>query len=145
MNGIHDMGGMDGFGKVQPQDGEAFHDTWEKQVFAASLLVSTGTSLDERRLAGESLSPVEYLSQSYFARWFYRLETGLLKNGLVTEEELGNPDGRLARVEGYQAVTAEEVEARRRGGSSRMEVDVPPEFQVGDRVIVRNEHPRGHT
>jgi len=145
MNGIHDMGGMDGFGKVQPQDGEAFHDTWEKQVFAASLLVRTGGSLDERRLAGESISPIEYLSQSYFARWLDRLEGSLLKNGFITEEELRNPEGRLARVDGYQAVRAEEVEARRTGVSKRMQVDVPPKFQVGDEVIVKNEHPRGHT
>ncbi len=45
MNGIHDMGGMDGFGEVQPQDSEGFHDTWEKQVFAPSLLVRTGVVL----------------------------------------------------------------------------------------------------
>ncbi len=139
------MGGMDGFGEVQPQDGEAFHDTWEKQVFAASLLVRTGGSLDERRLAGESISPIEYLSQSYFARWLDRLEGSLLKNGFITEEELRNPEGRLARVDGYQAVRAEEVEARRTGVSKRMQVDVPPKFQVGDEVIVKNEHPRGHT
>ncbi len=145
MNGIHDMGGMDGFGKVQPQDGEAFHDTWEEQVFAASLLVRTGGTLDERRLAGESTPPIDYLSQSYFARWFYRLETSLLKNGFVTEEELGNPEGRLARVAGYQAVTVGEVETLRSGGSKQMQVEVPPKFQVGDEVIVRNEHPPGHT
>ena len=42
MNGIHDMGGMDGFGKVQPQDNEPFHEPWEKQVLAATFLVSTG-------------------------------------------------------------------------------------------------------
>ncbi len=145
MNGIHDMGGMDGFGKVQPQDNEAFHEDWEKQVFAASLLVRTGGSLDERRLAGESISPIEYLSQSYFARWFYRLETSLLKNGFITEEELRNPEGRLTRVDGYQAVRAEEVEVLRTWRSTRMPVDVPPNFQVGDRVMVKNEHPRGHT
>ncbi len=146
MNGIHDMGGMDGFGKVQPQDGEAFHDTWEKQVFAASLLVSTGASLDERRFQGESMPPLEYLSKSYFARWLDRLESGLLKNGFVAEEELKNPEGRLARVDGYQAVSAEEVlEARRTRGSKRLQVNVPPKFQVGDLVIVKNEHPRGHT
>ncbi len=145
MNGIHDMGGMDGFGAVQPQDNEPFHEPWEKQVFAANMLVRTGGTLDERRLAGESIPPIDYLSQSYFARWFYRLETSLLKNGFVTEEELRNPQGRLARVDGDQAVRAEEVEARRTWRSTRMQVDAPPKFQVGDRVIVKNEHPRGHT
>ncbi len=145
MNGIHDMGGMDGFGKVQPQDGEAFHDPWEKQVFAASMLVNTGGTLDQRRFEGESMPPIEYLTQSYFARWFYRLEARLLKIGFITEEELKNPEGRLARAEGYQAVRAEEVETSRTWRSNRVQVDIPPKFQVGDRVIVKNEHPQGHT
>ncbi len=147
MNGIHDMGGMDGFGAVQPQDGEAFHDTWEKQVFAAYRLVSTGETVDVRRLIQESMPPVEYLNLSYFARWLYSLETRLLKHGFITEEELKNPEGRLARVAGFQAVKAEEWENRRplMPRSKRVQVDVPPRFQVGDRVIVKNEHPRGHT
>jgi len=145
MNGIHDMGGMDGFGAVQPQDAEPFHDLWEKQVFAASLLVRTGGNLDENRFTQESIPPVDYLSQRYFWRWLHSLETRLLKYGIITEEELKNPEGRLARTEGSQAVTAEEVVARRTGGSNRMEVDVPPKFQVGEEVIVKNEHPRGHT
>ena len=145
MNGIHDMGGMDGFGEVQPQDSEPFHEPWEKQVLAATFLVRTGSPVDESRLIQESIPPVEYLSQSYFWRWLHSLETRLLRYGLVTEEELRNPEGRLARVDGYQAVRAEEVEARRTGRSKRMQVDVPPKFKVGDRVMVKNEHPRGHT
>ena len=139
------MGGMDGFGKVQPQDGEAFHDPWEKQVLAAMFLVRNKGSVDESRFIDESMPPVEYLSQSYFARWLSRLEISLVKHGLVSEEELRNPEGRLARADGNQAVRAEEVEASRRRGSKRMQVDVPPRFQVGDRVMVKNEHPRGHT
>ncbi len=139
------MGGMDGFGEVQPQDSEAFHEDWEKQVFAARLLVRTGGNLDESRYMIEIMPPAEYLGQSYFARWVARMEISLVKYGLVTEEELRNPEGRLARVDGYQAVRAEEVEARRTWRSNRMQVDVPPKFQVGDRVIVKNEHPRGHT
>ena len=134
----------DGFGKVQPQDSEAFHEDWEKQVYAAYRLVSTGEAVDVRRFIQESMPPVEYLNPSYFARWLYSLETRLLKHGFITEEELRNPEGRLARVDGYQAVRAEEVGPRPLR-SKRMQVDVPPKFQVGDLVIVKNEHPRGHT
>ena len=145
MNGIHDMGGMDGFGEVQPQDSEAFHEDWEKQVLAATFLIRTGSPVDESRFIQESIPPADYLSQSYFWRWLHSLETRLLKYGFVTEEELRNPEGRLARVDGFQAVRAEEVETQRTGRSKRMQVDVPPSFQVGDRVMVKNEHPRGHT
>jgi len=144
MNGIHDMGGMDGFGRVRSGDSEAFHEDWEKQVLAAMFLVRNKGSVDEFRFNIESMSPADYLSQSYFARWLYSLEIQLVNYGLVTEEELKNPEGRLARVAGYQAVSAAEA-GTRRPRSKRMEVAVPPRFQVGDRVIVRNEHPKGHT
>ena len=144
MNGIHDMGGMDGFGKVQPQDSGSFHEDWEKQIYVANRLVST-QSLNAGRSAN-SLNPVDYLGWGYFGRSLHSLEGRVLRSGLVTEEELKNPEGRFARVDGYQAVRAEEVEARfrtRRG--SRIQVEVPPRFQVGDLVMVKNEHPRGRT
>ncbi len=144
MNGIHDMGGMDGFGKVQPQDSGSFHENWEKQIYVANRLVST-QSLNAGRSAN-SLNPVDCLGWGYFGRSLHSLEGRVLRSGLVTEEELKNPEGRFARVDGYQAVGAEEVEARfrtRRG--SRIQVEVPPRFQVGDRVMVKNEHPRGRT
>lgn len=144
MNGIHDMGGMDGFGKVQPRDSDAFHEDWERRIFVANRLVRTPSLNDGRPT--EHMDPVQYLSWGYFGRSLYSLERKVLKNGLVNEEELKNPDGRLAGVEAFQVIKAEEVEARfraRRG--SRVQVDVPPKFQVGDRVIVKNEHPRGHT
>ncbi|HEX9213630.1 MAG TPA: nitrile hydratase subunit beta, partial [Bradyrhizobium sp.] len=35
MNGVHDMGGMDGFGKVEPEPNEpVFHAEWEGRVLA---------------------------------------------------------------------------------------------------------------
>ena len=145
MNGIHDMGGMDGFGKVQPQDSGAFHEDWEKQIFVANRLVRT-PSLNEGGRPTENMDPVNYLSWGYFGKSLYSLERKVLRHGLVTEEELENPDGRLARVEGFEVIKAEEVEARfrtRRG--SRVQVDVSPKFQVGDRVIVKNEHPPTYT
>ena len=35
MNGVHDMGGMHGFGPVKPEPNEpVFHSDWERRVFA---------------------------------------------------------------------------------------------------------------
>ena len=35
MDGVHDMGGMDGFGKVEPESNEpVFHAPWEGRVLA---------------------------------------------------------------------------------------------------------------
>jgi len=36
MNGIHDMGGMQGAGPIAPENDEpVFHERWEKKVLAA--------------------------------------------------------------------------------------------------------------
>lgn len=145
MNGIHDMGGMDGFGRVHPEDGEAFHELWEKQIFVANRLVRT-PPLNEGGRSTEYMDPADYLNWGYFGRSFYSLHRRVLAHGLVTEEELQNPDGRLSSVDGLDVIRAEEVEDRfrtRRG--ERVQVDVPPKFRVGDRVIVKNEHPRRYT
>ena len=38
MNGIHDMGGMDGFGPIEPEANEpVFHEAWEARVLALSM------------------------------------------------------------------------------------------------------------
>ncbi|MFQ5774454.1 MAG: SH3-like domain-containing protein [Kiloniellaceae bacterium] len=36
-------------------------------------------------------------------------------------------------------------EVLRKGGSARVDRDVPPRFRPGDRVVVRNLNPLGHT
>jgi len=52
MNGIHDMGGMDGFGPVQPETNEfVFHEPWEARVFGMSM-------------ASAGLAPAPILSSS---------------------------------------------------------------------------------
>lgn len=54
MNGIHDLGGMDGFGPVVPEPDEpVFHADWEGRVFA--MVRATGLlgrwTLDGSRLS----------------------------------------------------------------------------------------------
>jgi len=58
MNGVHDMGGLQCFGKLSLDDKDTlFHHEWEKQVLALSLAMgATGTwNIDQSRAARESL------------------------------------------------------------------------------------------
>jgi len=88
MNSVHDMGGMDGFGKIKRQENEPLYKLrWEEQVFAASRLVNVG-NIDEKRYTRESMPPVEYLSSPYYGLWLYAMEKMYVKYGLMTEEEL---------------------------------------------------------
>ena len=52
MNGAHDMGGVHGFGQVEPEPNEpAFHADWEKRAFALTLAMATPGRLEHRHVA----------------------------------------------------------------------------------------------
>ena len=91
MNGIHDMGGMDGFGPVVPEPDEpVFHEPWEARVFALSLAAGAQMpfTIDAFRHARERIDPVSYLGTSYYEQWLAVLERQVLEAGLVTAREL---------------------------------------------------------
>ena len=91
MNGIHDMGGMDGFGPVEPKPNEpAFHEAWEGRVFALSTAVGEVMpfSNDEFRYMREQIDPVTYLKASYYEHWLIVMERQLDQTGLVTQDEI---------------------------------------------------------
>lgn len=155
MNGGHDVGGMHGFGPVDPPEDEpVFQSEWERRAFA--LTVAAGFlgewNLDASRYARESMEPGHYLTSSYYEHWLFGLERLLEERGLLSAGELETriksaitPDGKSAAKPG-RAVPPELLgPALLRGGSARDESDVAPKFSVGDAVRVRNEHPSGHT
>ncbi len=90
-NSIHDMGGMHGFGRVEPEPNEPpFHEKWEGRVLA--LQRATGYiglwTIDGGRASLEALPPLDYLASSYYRRWFLGLERRVVRHGLVGEDEI---------------------------------------------------------
>ena len=155
MNGIHDMGGMQGFGPVQAEDDEpVFHAPWEGRVFGIiRALAPHGVhDPDGLRFAIESMDPARYLATSYYEKRLLATEKALLDKGFLTEEELASkteffrdrPDSALPRREdaALRDHVLKSVYTRR---SPHREVGVAPRFHSGDTVTVRNVHPRGHT
>jgi nitrile hydratase len=149
MNGAQDLGGMMGFGPVNPEKDEPwFHAAWERRAMGVTIAVgATGAwNIDMSRHARESLPPAEYLSSSYYEIWTKGLERLVVKTGLVSEEELRlgqalappAPVRRVLKPEDVPAVLA-------RGGPTEREASHPARFRVGDRVRTRNMHPTGHT
>jgi len=66
MDGVHDMGGMDGFGKIEVEENEpVFHAAWEGHVLAMQLAMSYAGAwhIDHSRFAQEQLPPINYLSE----------------------------------------------------------------------------------
>lgn len=86
MGRIHDVGGMEGFGPVDPRDdGRPFHADWEAQVYAlqAALLRKGVYRLDEFRDVIERLEPSVYLNASYYERWLAAIEDLLDRKGVL--------------------------------------------------------------
>ena len=94
MNSIHDMGGMHGFGPIVVEDNEpVFHEDWEGRVYALALTWYPWARYKEWgsfRHTLEKIPPKDYLSMSYYERWFFVNEQKALQTGIVTENELRN-------------------------------------------------------
>jgi len=84
MNGIHDMGGMHGFGPVAPEANEpVFHAAWEGRVLALNRAMGHARlwNIDMSRFARENRPPEEYLAKSYYQIWLAGLERLMLERG----------------------------------------------------------------
>ncbi len=148
MNGIHDMGGMDGMGPIEPEPNEpVFHEPWEGRIFALVLRIGFGPWARGRnwgsfRFELESIPAAEYLRMSYYERWFTALLVNrLLESNLVTQAELdsGEANPNLPRP----TLLPESPGAPAR--FARVDVERSPRFRADQRVRARNMHPRGHT
>ena len=138
MDGIHDLGGRQGFGPVVVEENEPpFHARWE--ALARSLMYAVmgavpNPSSGAFRHAIERMDPAHYLNSSYYEHWLTAAATMAVESGLVTREELEERAGGGFPLS--LPVRAEPV------------TDPPPgrsRFAVGDRVRVREWHPIGHT
>ena len=91
MKGAHDLGGKSGFGPINPeQDEPVFHHDWEKRAFALTLAAGFlgKWNLDMSRYARERMDYDSYLASSYYEKWIYGLQTLLVEEGILTEEEI---------------------------------------------------------
>jgi nitrile hydratase subunit beta len=151
VDGVHDMGGMHGFGPVVVPGGEdPYHERWEPRVFAIHILIG-----HRRLVAGpggravrEEMDPAAYLAASYYERWLFSAER-LLERGETISS------GEVARM--MQRIEAGEAPATHRDPAMAtsvvadlkqlrpMEPALEIRFAPGQRVRVKRMHPPGHT
>ena len=142
MDGVHDMGGMQGFGPVV-RDELVFHDDWERRTFGMLMSVPIErTNTDEFRHSMERLDPAFYLASSYYGRWLAALEVRLDERGTVTSDEIDEQVGSACRPVANATIGLPHESPD--GGPQRT-LDHPARFAVGDRVRTLDVHPHGHT
>lgn len=149
MNGIHDMGGMQDMGPVQPEKNEpVFHQPWEGRVFALNQALGAWRkwNIDASRHQRELIPPADYLRMSYYEKWLTALMELLVNRGLVTRAELESGTPEAGSPKATPPVTAETVAALlAQGKPVRRDVPVAARFKAGQHVRARNINPTGHT
>jgi nitrile hydratase len=100
MDGVHDLGGRQGFGPVQfASDESAFHARWEGRVFAmvqSAFGVGAFINVDHFRHTIERIAPVAYLEDGYYGRWLGALETALVEAALLQADQVSRRAARPA-------------------------------------------------
>jgi nitrile hydratase subunit beta len=142
------MGGMHGFGKVEPEPNEpVFHADWEGRCIALNRAMGYTDvwNIDMSRAAIEELPPALYLTASYYKKWAIRLENMLLERGLVDADELAAGHALRPGKPLKRTMTSDKVEAAFNRGKYGRPASAPARFKPGDRVRTRNIHPSTHT
>lgn len=140
MDGIHDLGGMQGFGQVPHRANSlsykpVFHEDWEHLAYSLLFLAAghLGTfSVDELRHAIERMEAPRYFNSPYYDRIVIGTATLLVECGVLTQKELDDVLGEKFAL------------ARPSRSKGRSAVLGRPAFEVGDSVVVRNEFVTGH-
>jgi nitrile hydratase len=150
VDGVHDMGGMHGFGAVvTPGSEDPYHEPWEPRVFALSTLIGIeGLGRGSGRAIREEMEPADYLAASYYERWLWSNERRLERKGTIAPGEVDRWVERLRAGERAPAHADRAQAARAVETIGRTDELGPVEetrFAVGDRVRVRRMRPPGHS
>ena len=138
MDGIHDLGGMQGFGPVVREENEpVFHEDWQRIAFGLMTLPQIAircNNVDEYRHSVERMMPAHYLQSHYYERVLTGATTLLVEKGVVSLADLE------ARAGGAFPLSVPI--------SDNPVADLPAQpdarFEPGDTVRVLDIHPNGH-
>jgi nitrile hydratase len=156
VDGIHDLGGMHGFGPIEldPEDQAVnrtgqphFHQAWEGRVagMMLPLLIQGWFNIDAFRHGIERLGPAFYLQSHYFERWRHSVADNLLCAGVLEEGEL---EARVQALrEGRAPANAAPLPPPPQPAEPGFvrEIEAAPLFAQGDPVRAGSFHGTGHT
>lgn len=152
MDGIADMGGTLGWGRVHPPDPSepVFAQRWQARTFALTLMSVgrvSGRNMDAFRHALERLDRAAYLDDGYYGRWLNATELMLTDSAILSP---GAVEARARSLRGEDVPEPPIPEPNKpdyqpTGPGSLRAVDTAPAFAVGQRVRAKDITPAGHT
>jgi nitrile hydratase len=153
MDGIHDLGGKQGYGAIEREvDEPVFHPRWEARVFGISLTGAGGAArnADHFRHAIERIAPAAYLTHGYYGRWLGGLENRIVEAGVLDIAtisrralELGASPNDL--IAARPSRRPDRIDYRPGGEGNRRAVARAAHYPVGARVRTRSHGADGHT
>jgi nitrile hydratase len=148
MDGIHDLGGRQGFGPIDAREAEEpFHAPWEARVLGMVRAMSRvpDWSIDWFRHCRELIDPVDYLSRPYYDQWLQTYAAMMVNSGVATVDEVacGKASGVARGLPPAMAPAA--VQAAKRAVVRFDRAGGRPGFAVGDAVRAKAHGVPGHT
>ena len=152
MDGIHDLGGKEGYGPIEVDDDESpFHEDWEGREWGMAQCARTpGITIDWWRHCRELIMPEDYLGRPYFDSWAQTDFSTYIEAGWISEEEISAGKS-LSKDTDYGrpavAMTLKQVLQEDHDHAVRFdaEIETPPVFAVGQAVIASRHGKSGHT
>jgi len=149
MDGIHDLGGRQGFGPVDVHEPEeVFHADWEGRVWGIVRAMTRlpDWNLDWFRHCRELIDPVDYLTRPYFDQWVQTYAAMLVNSGVATVEEVASGRSQSA-VPGLKPPMPHEAVQRAKSTPVRFDRAgaAAPALAVGDAIRAKLHGATGHT
>ncbi len=151
MDGIHDLGGKQGYGPIEVDSDETpFHHDWEAREWGIAQSARTpGITIDWWRHCRELILPEDYLGRPYFDSWAQTDFSTYIEAGWMTVEDISAADTMTNHTDDDPpaALTLEQVLQEDRDHAFRFdaEIDVAPAFGVGQQVMTTSHGHSGHT
>ncbi|MFP5021642.1 nitrile hydratase subunit beta [Pseudonocardia phyllosphaerae] len=157
MNGVFDLGGTDGMGKVDNDhmSEPVFRADWERVVFSmfAQSARAGLFNVDMFRHGIEQIEPADYLLSNYYEHWLHSISHYAEAAGVIDADELDrrtqyyleNPDAPLPEKETDPEIVEFVNWASANGFPANRESDKTAQFSVGDEVVISDDSPYGHT
>lgn len=152
MDGIHDLGGKQGYGPIVVDEADApFHHAWEGREWGISRSARVpGINIDWWRHCRELIMPEDYLGRPYFDSWAQTDFATYINAGVISMEEVVSAkavSGQLENIDSSPVLTREQAIQADRNSATRFdsEIESSPLFSIGQEVTTSRHGHSHHT
>ncbi len=148
MDGIHDLGGKQGYGRIDVNEPEeSFHSELDGIGWTINQTTrAPNLSIDWWRHIRENIPPIDYLTRPYFDQWAMTQLIALIDNEqLSLDEIIAGPVIPIA--EAVKTMSVEQVNHATTKAAVRFDrtVEKKAKYSIDEKVLTRDFSIKGHT